>query len=63
MYCEKDFRIRLLVDTLEDLVFVGEHYGQCVDKLFVVDGDALVMFVDYWFFILEAAEVGFFYLW
>jgi radical SAM superfamily enzyme YgiQ (UPF0313 family) len=59
MYREKDFRIRSLADTLEDLALASERYGQRVDKIFVADGDALVMPLDHWLPILEAAQSEF----
>ena len=54
MYREKKFRIRDLEETLEDLRAAGRKLGR-VEKVFVADGDALIMPVDAWLRILEKA--------
>ena len=56
MYREKDFRVRDLAQTLEDLDRAGSAFGEEVDKLFVADGDALVLPMDHWLPILERAK-------
>jgi radical SAM superfamily enzyme YgiQ (UPF0313 family) len=56
MYRDKAFRLRDLGDVLDDLDAAGRAYGGEVDKLFVADGDALVMPVDRWLPILERAR-------
>lgn len=42
MYKDKQFRIRRLEEVLEDLDWAKAHYGH-VDKIFLADGDALVL--------------------
>lgn len=56
MYREKSFRVRELRETLEDLETAGAAFGDEVEKLFVADGDALVMPMDHWLPILAHAR-------
>jgi radical SAM superfamily enzyme YgiQ (UPF0313 family) len=56
MYREKTFRVRELSATLEDLDVAGRVHGDEVEKLFVADGDALVLPMDHWRAILERAR-------
>ncbi|NUP07696.1 MAG: radical SAM protein [Polyangiaceae bacterium] len=56
MYRDKDFRIRALSESLEDLDVAARAVGDQVEKLFVADGDALVMPMDHWLPILERAR-------
>jgi len=56
MYREKTFRVRDLTSTLEDLDVAGRVHGADVEKLFVADGDALVLPMDHWRAILERAR-------
>lgn len=59
MYREKDFRVRPLADTLADLDAAGAAFGDDVQKLFVADGDALVLPTEHWLAILERARRNF----
>jgi len=59
MYRDKSFRVRELEQTLADVRLAGESFGERVDKVFVADGDALVMGLDHWGPILEACRVAF----
>ena len=59
MYRAKSFRVRDLTETLEDLRLAGELHGDAVDKIFVADGDALVMDLDHWGPILDACRTTF----
>lgn len=59
MYREKLFRIRETDAVLEDLRTATAIAKDRVDKLFVADGDALVMPVAQWLPILQAARAGF----
>ena len=54
MYRDKTFRIRGLVDTLEDVAMAGARLKGRVDKVFVADGDALAMPPEHWEPILAA---------
>ena len=57
MYRDKTFRLRDLASTLEDLDVAGRVHGQShVEKVFVADGDALVLPMDHWRAILERAR-------
>ncbi len=56
MYSDKQFRVRALDETLADLDEAGARVGPRVDKLFVADGDALVLELDHWRPILERAR-------
>jgi radical SAM superfamily enzyme YgiQ (UPF0313 family) len=59
MYSDKTFRVRELADTLVDLDVAVQQIGARVEKLFVADGDALVMPLDHWLPILARARAGF----
>jgi radical SAM superfamily enzyme YgiQ (UPF0313 family) len=48
MYRDKRFRVREQAETLEDIAMAAAAYGERVDKIFVADGDALVMTLDQW---------------
>ena len=54
MYRAKKFRVRALDETLADIDEAARVYGEQVDKVFVADGDALMMELDDWTAILEA---------
>ncbi len=43
MYKDKQFRIRPLNDILQDLDWAREQYGPSVERIFLADGDALIM--------------------
>ena len=47
MYRDKEFRVRPLDETLAHVAAAGEMLGPEVDKVFVADGDALVMDLDH----------------
>lgn len=59
MYRDKTFRVRALAETLEDLDRAGAAVGAEVEKLFVADGDALVLDLDHWLPILGRARERF----
>jgi len=59
MYREKRFRVRPLEETLEDVAEAGRRYGDAVDKVFVADGDALVLDLGTWTRVLEACRAQF----
>jgi radical SAM superfamily enzyme YgiQ (UPF0313 family) len=54
MYRDKQFRVRPLAETLEDISAAGRFYGDRVRKVFVMDGDALAMELELWEPILQA---------
>jgi len=54
MYRRKQFRVRPLAETLEDIAEAGRRHGDQIDKVFVADGDALVLDLATWTAILEA---------
>ncbi len=43
MYKDKPFRIRPVEDILEDLRWAAKSYGGAIEKVFLADGDALIM--------------------
>ena len=43
MYKDQRFKIRPVKDIKEDLLFGKNHYGDQFDRIFLADGDALVM--------------------
>ena len=60
MYRDKPrFAIRALDETLADLRGAARAYGDQVDKVFVADGDALVMPMDHWRPLLAACRALF----
>lgn len=59
MYRQKTFRVRQLAATLEDLDSAGRLHGDDVEKLFVADGDALVLPMDHWRAVLDRARSAF----
>jgi radical SAM superfamily enzyme YgiQ (UPF0313 family) len=56
MYREKSFRVRDLSETLADLERAARLHAGDIDKVFVADGDALVMPTEHWLRLLEAAR-------
>ncbi len=54
MYRAKEFRVRPLEETLADVAEAGRLYGDAIDKVFVADGDALVLDLDTWKVLLGA---------
>jgi radical SAM superfamily enzyme YgiQ (UPF0313 family) len=59
MYREKKFRVRALEESLQDLKEASRLFGPRVRKLFVADGDALILPMDHWLALLAAAREGF----
>ena len=58
MYRDKKFRVRDLGETLDD-INAAAAYDARIDKVFVADGDALVMSLDEWEPILAACRKKF----
>ncbi|MGD8277645.1 MAG: radical SAM protein [Gemmatimonadota bacterium] len=58
MYRDKRFRERELRRVLEDIRIAGETWPE-QEKVFVMDGDALVMGTERWLTILEALDESF----
>ena len=58
MYRDKQFRVRDLDEVLADISEAGRLY-RGADKVFVADGDALIMDPDRWLTILEACRESF----
>lgn len=59
MYRSKQFRVRSLDEILADVRTAERRFGAAVEKVFVADGDALVMDVELWEAILEACRKAF----
>jgi radical SAM superfamily enzyme YgiQ (UPF0313 family) len=59
MYRDKAFRVRDLDETLADIRTAGERFGENVTKVFVADGDALVLDLPHWEAILPACRDAF----
>jgi radical SAM superfamily enzyme YgiQ (UPF0313 family) len=55
MYRDKQYRLRSIEESLEDLEEAARISGGRIDKIFVADGDALGMPMDHWRAILESA--------
>jgi radical SAM superfamily enzyme YgiQ (UPF0313 family) len=58
MYRDKQFRVRDLDEVLEDIGAAGRAYGRA-EKVFVADGDALIMDTQRWLTILAACREAF----
>ncbi len=58
MYRGQDFRERDLAEVLEDIATAGQAYPTTT-KVFIADGDPLVMSVDRWHTILETIRADF----
>jgi radical SAM superfamily enzyme YgiQ (UPF0313 family) len=56
MYREKQFRVRELAQTLEDLSAAARVTQHRIDKVFVADGDALALDMIHWRAILDLAR-------
>jgi len=49
MYSDKSkFRVRPLADSIADIQMAAERFGDQIEKVFVADGDALIMDLDHW---------------
>ena len=59
MYRAKRFRVRGIDEVLEDIAAARESYGPGLAKVFVADGDALVMDLDRWEAILASLNAAF----
>lgn len=59
MYRQKDFRVRALDETLEDVDAAAGAFGDDVQKVFVADGDALMMPLDHWLPLLDRCRRAF----
>lgn len=59
MYRDKQFEVRPLQATLADVAEAGRLLGERVHKVFVADGDALVMELDHWRAVLAACTAAF----
>jgi radical SAM superfamily enzyme YgiQ (UPF0313 family) len=59
MYRDKAFRVRELGETLADLEAAARELGPSVEKVFVADGDALVLPMDHWRPLLARARALF----
>jgi radical SAM superfamily enzyme YgiQ (UPF0313 family) len=59
MYRAKTFRVREAEETLADIDLARQTLGHAVTKVFVADGDALVMDLDRWRRILDACRASF----
>ena len=56
MYRDKEFRVRELDETLADLRTAAKLSDRRIDKVFVADGDALVLAMDHWRALLDLAR-------
>jgi radical SAM superfamily enzyme YgiQ (UPF0313 family) len=59
MYRSKAFRVRPLEETLADVAMAARALGPRVEKVFVADGDALVMDMAHWEAVLGACRAAF----
>lgn len=59
MYTSKQFRVRPLDESLADIQLAAQRFGDRVEKVFVADGDALVLDMAHWQAILSACRAAF----
>ena len=59
MYKDKKFHIRPMKDILEDIAMARVYYGRKIEKVFICDGDAIVMRQEQLLQILEALYAAF----
>ena len=59
MYRDKTFRVRDLEKNMDNVREAGKALGPQVRKIFVADGDALILDLDHWRAILEACRSTF----
>jgi radical SAM superfamily enzyme YgiQ (UPF0313 family) len=59
MYRDKEFAVRPLEETLADVAAAGRAHGDAVPKVFVADGDALILDLPHWRAILGACRDAF----
>jgi len=59
MYRDKTFRVRELDEILEDIDTARRDHGSELDKIFIADGDGLIMELDHWEPILAACNAAF----
>lgn len=59
MYRDKAFRVRDLDETLADIRTAAKSFGENITKVFVADGDALVLDLRHWEAILPACHDAF----
>jgi len=60
MYRDKPvFRVRPLEESLEDIDTAGAVQGDQVEKVFIADGDALILDMEHWLPILESCRNNF----
>ncbi len=59
MYRDKRFRVREVEESLADLREAARRFGPGVRKIFVADGDALILPLPHWLSLLTQAKQGF----
>jgi len=59
MYRAKRFRVRDLSESLADIAEAGRLAGERIDKVFIADGDALILGMQEWTAILDACRSTF----
>ena len=59
MYKEKKFRVRPVEEILEDIDMARSYYGPNVERVFLMDGDAIVMRTEQLLQILEKLYAAF----
>ncbi|MBK9975985.1 MAG: radical SAM protein [Planctomycetes bacterium] len=59
MYRDKQFRVRELDQTLADIAMAAKAGADQIDKVFIADGDALVMDMQHWQAVLQACRSAF----
>lgn len=59
MYSDKEFAERPLAEVLADVAVAGRRFGADVHKVFVADGDAMVLPLPAWLAILDACRAAF----
>ena len=59
MYRDKEFRVRPVEDVLEDIRLARDHYGTEVRRVFLCDGNALILPMNYLLKVLSSLQQHF----
>ena len=59
MYRDKEFRVRPVENVLEDIALARDYYGPDVRRVFLCDGNALILPVDYLLKVLAGLQESF----
>ena len=58
MYKDKTFRIVPIEQVMEDLAWAHNAWPGIIRRVFLADGDALILPTEFWWFILAVVLIG-----